>query len=371
MMNLFKKSQFKVGLLLAFLFGLLWVVSLFTEVFALLLLSTLLSFLLSPLVSALERRGLSRIISIIVIYFGITLFFVFLVRAFLPALVLQVTTLEKSVQTTDFAGKLQWIQVEVQKKLPFLKLDQITNRIEQFGLSITGESLSLITSAASVIMTIVIVPFVTFFFLKDGDKMVRLFIEHIPNKYFEMSLNVLHKIEIQLGKYIRAWMTEAAIVGALSVTGLLVIGVNYGVLVGVLAGIANLIPYLGPLVGAIPAILISITQTGDLSMVVPIIILFVGIRLADDVIIVPALYSKSASMHPLTIIFVLLVAAELKGIVGMVLAIPTYTIFKVIARETYWGLESYGIPKHLENIGHSQQPRRRNYKTGHSLRQLS
>ncbi|MGC8594971.1 MAG: AI-2E family transporter [Candidatus Kryptoniota bacterium] len=349
MMNIFKKSQFKVGLLLAFLFGFLWIVSLFTEVFALLLLSTLLSFLLSPLVGALERRGLPRVVSIVIIYLAIALFFILLFRAFLPALVLQVTTMEQSVRATDFAAKFQLIQIEVQKMLPFLKLDQITNKIEQFGVSITGESLSLITSAASVIMTAVIVPFVTFFFLKDGDKMVRLFIEHIPNKYFEMSLNVLHKIEIQLGKYIRAWMTEAAIVGALSITGLLVIGVNYAVLVGVLAGIANLIPYLGPLVGAVPAILISIAQRGDLSLIVPIVALFVGIRLADDVIIVPALYSRSASMHPLTIIFVLLVAAELKGIVGMVLAIPTYTIFKVIARETYWGLESYGIPKHGES----------------------
>lgn len=349
MMNLFKKNQFKVASLLAFLFGLLWLVSLFTEVFALLLLSTLLSFLLSPLVSALERKGLSRVVSIIIIYIGIALFFIVLLRAFFPALMVQVMTLEQAVRSADLAGKLQWIQVEVQRELPFLKLDQIANRIEQFGMSITGESLSLLTSAASVIMTIVIVPFVTFFFLKDGDKMMRLFIEHIPNKYFEMSLNVLHKIEIQLGKYIRAWMTEAAVVGALSIIGLLVIGVNYAVLVGVLAGIANLIPYLGPLVGAVPAILISITQRGDMSMIVPIIALFIGIRLMDDIIIVPTLYSRSASMHPLTIIFVLLVAAELKGIVGMVLAIPTYTIFKVIAKETYWGLESYGILKYGES----------------------
>lgn len=147
------------------------------------------------------------------------------------------------------------------------------------------------------------------------------------------------------GRYIRAWLTEAAIVGALSIIGLLLMGVKYAVIIGVAAGIANLIPYLGPVVGAVPAILVTLVQTGNLEMVLPIIVLFVGIRIIDDLVIVPTVYSKGAEIHPLTVVLLILIAAEVGGILGMVLAMPLYTVFRVIARETYWGLESYSITK--------------------------
>jgi len=195
------------------------------------------------------------------------------------------------------------------------------------------------------LLTLIIVPLVSFFLLKDGESIIQRFVELVPNKYFEMTLNVVHKIGIQLGKYIRAWFTEAAIVGVLSATGLLVLGVKYAVIIGVVAGIANLIPYLGPIVGAAPAIVVSFLQTGHLDMVFPIIFLFAGIRIADDLIVVPAVYSHGVEMHPLTIVLLVLIAAELAGIVGMVLAMPLYTVFKVITKETYWGLESYEITR--------------------------
>ena len=158
-----------------------------------------------------------------------------------------------------------------------------------------------------------------------------------------MTLNVVYKIGIKLGKYIRSWLIEAAVVGVLSMLGLLFMGVKYSIIIGVAAGIANLIPYLGPVVGAVPAILVTLIQTGNLEMVLPIIGLFVAIRVVDDLIIVPAVYSKGAEIHPLTIVLLILIAAEIGGILGMVLAVPLYTVLSVIAKETYWGLESYSI----------------------------
>ena len=122
-------------------------------------------------------------------------------------------------------------------------------------------------------------------------------------------------------------------------------GVKYAVIIGAAAGVANLIPYLGPVVGAVPAIIVSFVQTGNGGLFFPIVALFIAIRLLDDIVIVPTVYSRGVSVHPLTVVLVILVAAELKGIVGMVLAIPLYTVFRVIVKETYWGLESYRITK--------------------------
>ncbi len=345
MQSIFKKNSVRVFLLLAFLFLILWFLSLLGGVFVILIFSFLLTFLLSPVIEMLEMRGLNRPLGILIVYVLIGIVIYGLLRTLLPPLIDQVASLEKAIRSPGFGKQIGAVQAELQAKVPFINFGDISDRISQALVQLASRWLEIVTSAGSALMILVIGPFIAFFLLKDGDRFVRTFVSIVPNKYFEMTLNVLHKIGVQLGRYIRAWLTEAAIVGALSVIGLAVMGVKYAVIIGVVAGIANLIPYLGPVVGAVPAMVVSVVQTGNLSMLLPIVILFVSIRLIDDIVVVPAVYSRGASMHPLTVVLLILVAAELKGVLGMVLAMPLYTVFRVVARETYWGLESYGITK--------------------------
>lgn len=345
MLSIFRKNSVKVFLLLAFLFLVLWFLSLLGGVFVILIFSFLLTFLLSPVVEMLEMRGISRALGILIVYVLIGIVIYGLLRTLLPPLIDQVASLEKAIRSPGFGKQIAAVQAELQAKVPFINFGDISDRISQALVQLASRWLEIVTSAGSALMILVIGPFIAFFLLKDGDRFVRRFVAIVPNRYFEMTLNVLHKIGVQLGRYIRAWLTEAAIVGGLSVIGLAVMGVKYAVIIGVVAGIANLIPYLGPVVGAVPAMVVSVVQTGNLSMLLPIVILFVSIRLIDDIVVVPAVYSRGASMHPLTVVLLILVAAELKGVLGMVLAMPLYTVFRVVARETYWGLESYGITK--------------------------
>ena len=343
MRSIFRRNTFKVAVLISVLLLLLWVILLLGNVFLLLFLSTLLTFVLSPIVEFLQTRGLRRVQAILLIYLTIVVVLYAVISTFLPPLIKQLVSLEVAVKAPDFNVRLQSIENELQSKISFIDFGNLSARFNDLTVQLASKWVSILTSAGSVIMVLVIVPFVTFFLLKDGEKMVRGLIALVPNKYFEMTLNIVYKIGIQLGAYIRAWLTEAAVIGTLSVIGLLLIGVNYAVIIGVVAGIANLIPYLGPIVGAVPAIIVSIVQSGNLSMLIPILILFIAIRLADDIVIVPFIYSRGTSMHPLTIVLLVFVAAELMGIVGMVLAMPIYTVMRVIAKETLWGLRSYSI----------------------------
>jgi len=349
MLAIFRKNSFKVFLMVVFLLFLLWALSLLGGVFALLLLSILMTFLLSPLIEMLETRGVRRIYGILMIYLGILVIVGGLLYAFLPPLFNQVMGLKEAIESPDFSQKLNTIESEFQRKVSFIDFGNISERVNQVTVQLASKWFTILTSVGSVLMLIIIVPFVSFFLLKDGETIISRLIEFVPNRYFEMTLNVVHKIGIQLGKYIRAWFTEAAIVGLLSTIGLLIMGVRDAVIIGVAAGVANLIPYLGPFVGAIPAIVVSFVQTGNLDMVLPIVCLFAGIRIVDDIIVVPTVYSRGAEMHPLTVVLLVLIAAELGGIVAMVLAMPLYTVFKVIAKETYWGLESYNITKFAES----------------------
>jgi predicted PurR-regulated permease PerM len=345
MPSIFKKNSFKVFILVVFLLLMFWFLSFLGGVFVILIFSILVTFLLSPLIEMLEMRGVNRAAGILIVYALIAVVIFGLLRTLLPPLVDQVVSLESAIRSPGFGKQIEAIQAGLQSKVPFINFGDISDKVSQALVQLAGRWLEIVTSAGSALMILVVGPFVAFFLLKDGDRFVRGFVALIPNRYFEMTLNVLHKIGVQLGRYIRAWLTEAAIVGALSIIGLAVMGVKYAVIIGIVAGIANLIPYLGPVVGAVPAMVVSVVQTGNLSMLIPIVVLFASIRIIDDVLIVPAVYSRGASMHPLTVVLLILIAAELKGVLGMVLAMPLYTVFKVIARETYWGLESYGITK--------------------------
>ncbi len=345
MLSIFRKNSFKVFLIVAFMLIVLWFLSLLGGVFVILIFSFLLTFLLSPVIESLEMKGIPRVLGILIIYALVGVLIFGLLGTILPPLINQIASLEEAMRAPGFSKQIQSVQAQLQSKIPFVNFGDISGRISQALAQLAGKWLEIVTSAGSALMILVIVPFVTFFFLKDGDRFMRGFVTLVPNRYFEMTLNVIHKIGVQLGRYIRSWLTEAAIVGALSIIGLSVMGVKYAVIIGAVAGVANLIPYLGPVVGAVPAMVVSIVQTGNMSMVLPIVILFVSIRLIDDILVVPTVYSRGASMHPLTVVLLILVAAELKGVLGMVLAMPLYTVFRVVAKETYWGLESYHITK--------------------------
>ena len=136
---------------------------------------------------------------------------------------------------------------------------------------------------------------------------------------------------------------DSVIIGILSVTGYYIIGVDYAILIGVLAGIGNLIPYVGPIVGAVPAFLVSLTQYGDFQKLVPIIIVTISIQMIDNIIVQPMCFAKTVDMHPVTVILVLIIGNSLMGVAGMLVAIPIATILKASAVETYWGLKNYHI----------------------------
>jgi predicted PurR-regulated permease PerM len=198
-------------------------------------------------------------------------------------------------------------------------------------------------TVASYLANLLIIPFITYFILAEGDIGLKKLVERIPNKYFEMSLNIMDKLQRELVSYLRGLILECTIVGGLSVIGFMIIGVPYAILIGVLTGIANLVPYLGFIAGASIALIASLTQTGDFRMLVPIIILTAVVRLIDDLILQPLCFGKSLNMHPVAVVLTLIIGHQLMGVAGMIISIPVATILRVSAKETYWGLKHYTI----------------------------
>jgi len=121
----------------------------------------------------------------------------------------------------------------------------------------------------------------------------------------------------------------------------LLIGVKYFFMIGVFAGLANLIPYFGPLVGVILAVIVSILQTGSFSMAFYIIGVFIVIKIIDDVFLQPVVVAKSVHMSPLIVLLAVLIGGKLFGILGMLLAVPFTGFIKVVVHESILNYQRY------------------------------
>jgi putative permease len=168
-------------------------------------------------------------------------------------------------------------------------------------------------------------------------------IELVPNGYFEMTLNVMHSINNSIGGYIRGQLLAVTVVALMSVTGLSIIGMNYALPVGVVAGLANMIPYLGPLIGIIMASAVALATLGGTSMVTQVVLLFLFIQIIDNVLVQPMVVAKSVDLHPLMVMVVVMIGSDLWGMVGMLVAVPVTGILKVSGQTIYEGLKGYRV----------------------------
>ncbi len=245
--------------------------------------------------------------------------------------------------------QIQDLQPELQKVFPkFGRVDlasMVSDKVQGAATDVLKETPAMLGSLLSGITFVVIVPLVLFFFLAEGRAIKRAFIELIPNKYFEMVLNLIYRIDQQLGGYIRGMVMSVVIISALSICGLWLIGLRDYMVVGTIAGVANVIPYLGPLIGIIAGTVSALLQYSTLGWgtILPVIGVFLVIQLLDNVFVQPVVVARAVDLHPLVVIFVVLVGSQMFGAMGMLLAVPMTAVIKVAVQTIYEGLRSYSI----------------------------
>lgn len=182
--------------------------------------------------------------------------------------------------------------------------------------------------------------FMTYFFLKENKLFFNGILLFVPSKYKDKAVNILYKSKRLLTRYFVGLSVELISMVTLITIGGLILGIENAFLVGFMGGMMNIIPYLGPIIGAtIGALLVATTHLGAdlytelLPMVGGIIGVFVISNLIDNLVLQPVIYANSVLAHPLEIFIVFLIAGSLAGIPGMILAIPGYTVLRIVARE--------------------------------------
>ncbi len=192
------------------------------------------------------------------------------------------------------------------------------------------------------------ISFITFFFLKDSTLFSDGILMFVPDKYMSEAKHVMHSIRHLLTRYLVGIFIEVLLVMSLITFGLWLVGIelNHALICGLFAGIFNVIPYVGPWIGAAFGVIIAFATNIDLvfeSQLLPLlgftVLIYIITQTLDNILFQPLIYSSSVNAHPLEIFLVILMAAGVAGIGGMILAIPAYTIVRVIAKEFFSGFK--------------------------------
>jgi len=346
------KTSWKVFLIIL---GIALVVILFPyakDVLIMFIIAWLLSVLLSPLVDYLESKRLRRGWAILIVMIIILALVAFSFSLIIPGIIRTVEALTTKLQSDVINELSVKIEAFFEKNFNNAELARnVTAKLNEIGVSLLNSLGEFFKNVGSFLASMVIVPVITFFLIKDSRRFKRAIISQVPNKYFELSLNILHKVENQVGKYIQGQTIDALIVGILSTIGLFLINVafewpiQYFFFIGMLAGLANLIPYVGPVVGAIPALIIAILNNPpNLGIVlIWIVVMFILVQAIDNALVSPLVVSKSVNMHPLTVIVVVIIGGKIAGAIGMLFAVPLTGIIKVTLQQVTWGLKKYSL----------------------------
>jgi putative permease len=310
-----------------------------------LIVAALFSYILDPIASYLEAKGLTRSLGTSIIFIIVFVVFALVIWLLVPGLMFQLSELQGTVSAQGDSSIIVAAENFIEQNFTFINVEAIdlSQRMNDVLNTLSYELLTILGNLVSILPIIFIVPFIVFFLLKDGHIMKKQFIYYLPNRYFEMALNVLHKIDLQLGSYIRGQFIEALVVGVLSVFGLWLLGVKYFTVIGVFAGLANMIPYVGPVAGAVPAIVVTALNGGSMIDIIYIVLAFAIIQLIDNVLVQPLVLSRSVNLHPLIIVFAILIGGQFFGLLGMLLAVPAAGIIKVSSSELYNGIKKFNL----------------------------
>lgn len=339
--------RFIVGVLLAVLCGL--IIWFFVRLVLYLIASFFIAYLLRPIVDRLQGWGIGKVTAILlsfVIFLG-TLGI--LVTSLIPFITAQIGEISQQLTTETINTWATSFEAELRAYIPFIQEGSVLESVQRISTTLfqkqefaqfAGSAFEIFTD---IFYAIFVIPFVTFFFLRDAYTIRRAALRLVPNRYFEVTLSVIEKIETNLGRYLRGLLLQCTYVGIVASLFLSFTDLDHALLIGIFTGVANSIPYFGPIMGLIAGSLASITQTGDFSLVLGIAIAMGLTQIADNLLFQPLIFSRAARTHPLVIMFVVLIGAQLAGIIGMLIAIPLTTTVLVTVQQVLWSLRNYRI----------------------------
>jgi putative permease len=327
--EVFFRFSFLIALVVVFIIVVLKV----PMILASLLLSIVAAYLLYPLINKFERWGISKLLGILIAYVIVAGFIFLIYQQSYNGLIGQVENFQSdfpSVASHALEKIKQW-EVTYANRYIFLEDVRMVQRLESYGIGLAQKIFSSIpTFLSSLIALIVLIPFFTFFLLRDAVKIKKWLLDMLPNRYLEAGSALIFNINRQVEGFIQARLLEAGVLGLCIYIGLMFLGLKYVLFLSLFAAVFNLVPYVGPIIGAIPGVAVAYFYADTSSALWLTIMVYVIAQFIDVVFIIPVVFSKRINIHPMTVVILIILGSSLMGILGMILAVPLYGISKAI-----------------------------------------
>ncbi|AIQ59614.1 AI-2E family transporter [Paenibacillus borealis] len=366
----FLNNKFVVGLLIALLIGVTVLVFskipfifkplsvLLHTVAAPLLLSGVAYYLLNPLVDRLERRSkVKRAYGIVTMYLVIAGIITLILLMVIPIIRTQLMGLidnfpkysaqiqEEFLHLTgsEFFGKIQ--------ESVGTDLSDITGKVTTWGTSFLNNAASgvgnFVGTLTEIVLAVVTTPFILFYLLRDGKRLPDYLMRFIPTSLQPQSRMVMQEMNSQVASYIRGQIIVSCCIGALLYIGYLIIGLEYSLVLAIVAACTAVVPYLGPVIAITPALVVAMVTSP--FMLLKMVIVWTAVQLIEGKFISPQIMGKSLKIHPITIIFVIIFAGKMFGVLGIILAVPGYAVLKVVVTHIFqWFRFRSGLYKVIE-----------------------
>lgn len=302
-------------------------------------LAYVLSLTLTPIVNYLMGLGLTRTMAIIFLFFTLGIVIILPLIKIIPVISAESQYVQESLPRMEqyfysqYGLLRDFIELKTGHEIDNTYILQFLNEAKTF---VANLAIHLPNYLANLMEWIFLVPFFTFFILRDAVSFKKTLLSFTPNAIFERFYYVTHMFNRQLGNYFFAKFVEAMIVGGIITSGLLIMGIKYAVILGFVAGLTNIVPYVGPFLGVIPAALLAMTEYGLTSTTMgAVLILYAIANIVDVFFVFPFLVSKIVNLHPMVVAISVIVGSHYMGITGMVISIPVVAAIKLIVTEIY------------------------------------
>lgn len=310
------------------------------------LVGILLAYLADPLVDRLERAGLSRTWGVVAVFSLFTLLFMALLLVLIPMLAKQLVRLyELAPQMLDWLQHvaLPWVQSRLGLADGFWKFDKIKAAIgAHMGQTtdIVGVLLSQATASSLALIgwlaNLVLIPVVGFYLLRDWDLMMAKLRSLLPRQREEQVVGLAGECHEVLGAFVRGQLLVMLALGVIYSTGLMLVGLELGLLIGMLAGLAAIVPYMGFIIGIGAALVAGLFQfSGELYPMLGIVAVFMVGQALEGMVLTPLLVGDRIGLHPVAVIFAILAGGELFGFTGVLLALPVAAVIMVLLRHVH------------------------------------
>ena len=302
-----------------------------------------LAYLFDPMVDRLEKYGLSRTWGVVAVFAVFTLIVMALLLVLVPMLAKQLFRLyELAPQMLDWLQHtaMPWVQAKLGLADGFWKFDKVKAAIsEHMGQTtdIVGVVLSQATASSlaliGLLANLVLIPVVSFYLLRDWDVMMAKIRSLLPRDREARLVSLAGECHEVLGAFVRGQLLVMLALGVIYSAGLMLLGLELGLLIGLMAGLAAIVPYMGFIIGIGAALTAGLFQFGgDLYPMLGIVAVFMVGQALEGTVLTPLLVGDKIGMHPVAVIFAILAGGELFGFTGVLLALPVAAVIMVLVR---------------------------------------